>query len=183
MLRGGKGDVGSIGQNYIWSEVAQQMADEILCCDIDEFLYYYAPFCLTNDSIDSALKRLECKRLLCNNEWQDFCDRWANKKETEAFKKLEDIVKALMGQKCFSTDNNIPRKCNFNYHDCGDTQMVGEIPGSTFQIDGYFLPEYSPPLFESTKVVILQVAVAAEFKKNKAETSCVCTQILTINVF
>jgi len=181
--RGGKGDVGSIGQNHIRSEVAQQMADEMLCCDIDEFLCHYAPFCPTDDSIDSALKRLERKRLLRNNEWRDFRDKWADKKETEAFKKLEDIVKALMGQKCFGTDSNIPRKCNFNYHNCGDTQMVGEIPGSTFQIDGYFSPEYSPPLFESTKVVISQVAVAAEFKKNKAETSCVRTQILTIDVF
>ena len=159
------------------------MADEMLCCDINEFLYHYAPFCLTDDSIDSALKRLERKRLLRNNEWRDFRDKWADKKGTEAFKKLEDIVKALMGQKCFGTDSNIPRKCNFNYHNCGDTQMVGEIPGSTFRIDGYFSPEYSPPLFESTKVVISQVAVAAEFKKNKAETSCVRTQILTIDVF
>jgi len=47
--------------------------------------------------INSMLKKLEHKGLLYNNRWQDFHGTWAKKKETEAFKKLEDIVKALMG--------------------------------------------------------------------------------------
>ena len=153
------------------------MADEMLCCDTDEYLCQYALFCPTDDSIDSALKNLE------RNEWRDFCNNWLEEKETEALRKLEDIVKALMGQKCFGTDSKAPRKCNFNYHDCGDTQMVGEIPGSTFRIDGYFSPKYSPPLFKSTKFVISQVAVAAEFKRKKDDFPHVCTQILTIDVF
>ena len=151
------------------------MADEMLCCNIDQFLCHYAPFCPTDSSINSALKKLEHKGLLCNNRWRDFHGTWAKKKETEAFKKLEDIVQALMGQECFGTDSKAPRKCNFNYHDCGNAHMVGEIPGSTFQIDVYFSPEYSPPLFESAKVVVSQVAVAAEFKKNKDDLSHVRT--------
>jgi len=157
------------------------MADKMLCCNIDQFLCHYAPFCPTDGSINSALKKLEHKGLLCNNRWRDFCGTWAKKKETEAFKKLEDIVKALMGQKCFGTDSKAPRKCNFNYHDCGNAHMVGEVPGSTFRIDGYFSPEYS--LFESTKVVVSQVAVTAEFKTNKDNSHRVRTQILTIDVF
>jgi len=159
------------------------MADEMLCCDIDQFLCHYAPFCPTNDSIDSALKQLKHKGLLLDNGWRDFCGNWTNMKETEAFRKLEDIVQALRGQKCFSTDSKAPRKCNFNYHSCGYSHMVGEIPGSTFRIDGYFSPKYSRPLFESTKVVISQVAVAAEFKREKEDSPQVCTQILTIDVF
>jgi len=151
------------------------MADEMLCCNIDQFLCHYAPFCPTDGSINSALKKLEHKGLLCNNRWQDFHGTWAKKKETEAFKKLEDIVQALMGQECFGIDSKAPRKCNFNYHDCGNAHMVGEIPGSTFQIDGYFSPEYSPTLFESRKVVISQVAVAAEFKRKKDDLSHVRT--------
>ena len=67
-----------------------------------------------------------------------------------------------MGQECFSTSSKTSRKCNFNYHDCGDTQMVGGNAGSTFQIDAYFSPVSSPLLFKSEKVVVLQVAVAAE---------------------
>ena len=159
------------------------MADEMLCCDIDQFLCHYAPFCPTNDSIDSALKQLKHKGLLLDNGWRDFRGNWTNMKETEAFKKLEDIVKALTGQKCFSTDSKAPRKCNFNYHNCGYSHMVGEIPGSTFRIDGYFSPKYSRSLFESTKVVVSQVAVAAEFKREKEDSPQVCTQILTIDVF
>jgi len=160
------------------------MADEMLCCDIDQFLCHYAPFCPTDDSINSALKKLERKKLLRNNEWRDFRDDWASEKETEAFGKLEDIVKALMGPKCFGTDSKAPRKCNFNYHNCGNTQMVGEIPGSTFRIDGYFSPKYFPPLFKSDKVMVSQVAVAAEFKRKWKDTPVVRTQtqVLTINV-
>ena len=149
------------------------MADEMLCCDIDQFLCHYAPFCPTKDSIDSALKQLKHKGLLLDNGWRNFRGNWANVKETEAFKKLEDIVKALTGQKCFSTDSKAPRKCNFNYHNCGYSHMVGEIPGSTFRIDGYFSPKYSRPLFESTKVVVSQVAVAAEFQNRLKMVSAV----------
>jgi len=58
-------------------------------------------FCLTNSSINSALKKLEYKGILCNNRLQDFHGTWAKKKETEAFKKLKDIVQALMEQECF----------------------------------------------------------------------------------
>ena len=61
--------------------------------------------------------------------------------------------------------------------------MVGEIPESTFQIDGYFSAEYSPPLFESDNVVGLQVAVAAEFKREVKDTPIVRTQISTIDVW
>jgi len=100
-----------------------------------------------------------------------------------AFKKLKDIVEALMGQKYFGTDSKVSRKCNFNYYNCSDTQIVGEIPGSTFQIDGYFSPEYSPPLFKSTKVMVLQVTVAVEFKRKKNDFPDMHTQILTIDVF
>jgi len=147
------------------------MAEEMLCGDIDQFLCHYAPFCLTEDSIDSVLKKLNHKRILHNDKWWDFCGTWAKKKETEAFRKLEAIVKTLMGQECFGTDSKAPCKCNFNYYNCGNTQMVGEIPGRTFQIDGYFLPEYSPPLFESTKVMISQVSVSQLLSQNKANCS------------
>ena len=61
--------------------------------------------------------------------------------------------------------------------------MVGEIPESTFQIDGYLSAEYSPPLFESDKVVGLQVAMAAEFKREVKDTPIVRTQISTIDVW
>jgi len=71
------------------------MADEMLCCDIDQFLCHYAPFCPTDNSIDSALKKLEHKGLLLDNGWRDFRGNWTDENETEAFKKLEDIVKAL----------------------------------------------------------------------------------------
>jgi len=99
--------------------------------------------------------------------------KWLTKIETEAFKKLEDIVKALMGQECSSTDHKGLRKCNLKYYNCGDTHVVGEIPGSTFRINGYFSPKYSPPLFESTKVVVSQVAVAAEFQNRLKMVSAV----------
>ena len=189
MPRSGKGDVGSIGQNHILSDVAQKMADEMLCCEIDQFLCHYAPFCPTDNSIDSALKKLGHEKILTNYGRQDFSGEeilfqtGEIEIETEVSKRLKLIVKALTEQECFSTDSKAPRKCNFNYHNCGYSHMVGEIPGSTFRIDGYFSPKYSPPLFESTKVVVSQVAVAAEFKREKEDSPQVCTQILTIDVF
>jgi len=58
--------------------------------------------------------------------------------------------------------------------------MVGEIAGSTFQIDVYFLPISSPP---AGKAVTSQVAVAAEFKKKRKDLYDVTAQMLNINVF
>ena len=182
-----KGDVGSIGQNHIRPDVVQQIADEMLCCDINQFLYHYAPFVPSKRSVNNALQKLKHKGLLCNNKWRDFSGdnipSQTGEIETKAFKKLEAIVKVLMGQKCSGTDSKGSRKCNLNYHNCGDTQMVGEISGSTFRIDAYFSSEYSPPLFKSEKVVVSQVAVAGEFKKNRKDFYDVCTQILNIDVF
>jgi len=179
-----KGDVGSISQNHIQSDIAQQMADEIVCCDIDEFLCHYAPFCPTDDSIDSALEKLEHEGLLHNYKCWNFSGNnipsQVNEKETAVFKRLEDIVEALTEQPCSGTDSKAPRKCNFNCHNCGNTQMDGEIAGPTFRIDGYFSPLSCTPL--AGKVVVSQVAVAAEFKK-KDDIYDVRIQILTINVF
>ena len=134
--RGGKGDVGSIGQNHIRSEVAQQMADEMLCCDIDEFLCHYAPFCPTDNSINSALEKLKHEKLLQGYKWRKLgsgkISSKKGKRETKVFQRLKFIVEALTGQECFGTGSKTSRKCNFNYHDRGDTQMVGENAGSTF---------------------------------------------------
>jgi len=179
-----KGDVGSIGQNHIRLDVAQQMANEMLCCDINQFLHHYAPFVPSKRSVDNALQKLEHEGLLYHDKWRDFSGNDIPSKtgKIEAEKKLEDIVKALIGQKCSGTDPKGPRKCNLKYHNCGYTHMLGEIPGSTFRIDGYFSAEYSPPLFESDKVVVSQVAVAAEFKREVKDTPIVRTQISTIDV-
>ena len=103
------------------------------------------------------------------------------RKRLRLLRSSKTLLRPWWDKKCFGTDSKAPRKCNFNYHDCGNAQMVGEIPGSTFRIDGYFSPEYS--LFESTKVVVSQVAVTAEFKTNKDDSHRVRTQILTIDVF
>jgi len=61
--------------------------------------------------------------------------------------------------------------------------MVGENAGSTSRIDAYFSPASSPPLFKSEKVVVSQVAVAAEFKKEKKDFHDVCIQNLNIDIF
>jgi len=185
-----KGDIGSTGQNHIRTDVAQQMAGEMLCCDIDEFMRHYAPFCPTDDSINSALEKLKHEKLLQGKKWRKLgsgkisskTDK-KGKKETKVFQRLKFVVEALMGQECFGTGSKTSRKCNFNYHDHGDTQMVGENAGSTFRIDAYFSPASSPPLFKSEKVVVSQVAVAAEFKKKEEDFHHVCTQILNIDIF
>jgi len=162
------------------------MADEMLCCDIDEFLHHYAPFCPTDDSIDSALEKLKHSQILTENGWRDLCGReipsQTSEKETKVFKRLAFIVEALTEQQCFGTDSKAPRECNFNYHDCGDTHLVGEIAGSTFRIDAYFLPASSPPPSKKAKVVVSQVAVAAELKKNEKDSYDVRTQIRNIDI-
>jgi len=179
-----KGDVGSIGQNHIRPNVMQQMADEMLCCDIDEFLRHYAPFCPTEKSIDGALENLERNEILQGDGWRDFRnnDKPSNtgKAESEAFEKLKDIVQVLTKRKCFGTDSKASRKCNLSYHICGEQQMVGEIPGSTFRIDAYLSPTSPPP--QLREVVVSQVAVAAEFKRKKNHFRDVRTQILNIDV-
>ena len=153
------------------------MADEMLCCDIDQFLHHYAPFVPSKRSVDDALQKMKHEGLLCDDKWWDFSGDdipfKTGKIETEAFKKLEDIVEALMGQECSGTDHKGLRKCNLKYHNCGDTHVVGEIPGSTFRINGYFSPKYSPTLSKSTKVVVSQVAVAAEFQNRLKMVSAV----------
>ena len=179
-----KGDVGTVSQNFIWSDIAQQMADEMLHCDIDEFLCHYAPFCPTSNSVNSALEKLTDERLLLDDKWRHLKGKNIPSKtpeiETKVFSKLKPIFQALTKQNCIGIDSEIPRKCSFNYHDCGDTQMVGEIVGSTFQIDAYFSPISSPP---TGKVVTSQVAVAAEFKKKRKDLYDVTAQMLNINVF
>ena len=182
-----KDDIGSTGQNHIWTDVAQQMTGEMLCCDIDEFLCHYAPFCPTDNSINSALEKLKHEKLLQGYKWRKLgsgkISSKKGKRETKVFQRLKFIVEALTGQECFGTGSKTSRKCNFNYHDRGDTQMVGENAGSTFWIDAYFSPASSPPLFESEKVVVSQVAVAAEFKNKEKDFHHVCTQILNIDIF
>ena len=162
------------------------MADEMLDCGIDEFLCYYAPFCPTDDSIDSALGKLKHDKFITKDGWRGLSGEQIPSKSEESearvFGKLKHIVEALTAQKCFGTDSKALRKCNFSYEDCGDTQMVGEIAGSTFRIDAYFSPTSSPPLYTSEKVVVSQVAVAAEFKKKGKDFHDVRTQILNIDV-
>jgi len=89
-----------------------------------------------------VLKKLKHEKLLQGKKWHklgsgkiSFKTNKKGKKETKVFQRLKFIVEALMGQECFSTSSKTSHKCNFNYHDCGDTQMVGENAGSTFQID------------------------------------------------
>jgi len=150
-----KGDVCSIGQNLIRSDVTQQMIDEMPCCNIDEFLRHYAPFCPTNNSIYIALKKLEDKTLLQDNIWQAFIDKKkpsrTRESEETAFEGIENIVKALTGHYSMAH-----RTCNFKYSICDDTHMAGEIAGSTFRIDAYFSPLSSTPL--PGNVVLSQVA-------------------------
>ena len=161
------------------------MADEMLDCGIDEFLRHYAPFCPIDDSINNALGRLRHDKFLTKDEWRglsgDEIPSKSEESEARVFGKLKPIVKALTAQKCSGTDR-APRKCNFNYEDCGDTQMVGEIAGSTFRIDAYFTPTSSPPLYTSEKVEVSQVAVAAEFKRRRMDFYGVRIQILNIDV-
>ena len=162
------------------------MADEMLDCGIDEFLRHYAPFCPTDDSISNALGRLRHDKFLTKDEWRGLSgDEIPSKsKESEAhvFGKLKPIIGALTAQECFDINSSALRKCNFNYEDCGDTQMIGEIAGSTFRIDAYFSPASSPPLYMSEKVVVSQVAVAAEFKRRRKDFYGVRIQILNIDV-
>jgi len=196
------------------------MADKMLCCDIDEFLRHYAPFCPVDDSIDSALEKLKHEQLLLSElsldpdatairksssrpeleckieppldtlealKWRDLSGEeipsQTNAIETNVFKRLAPIVEALTEQECFGTDSKAGRECNFSYRDCGDTQMVGEIAGSTSRIDAYFSPASSPPPSKEAKVVVSQVAVAAKFKKKEKDFHDVGTQILNIDVF
>ena len=185
--RTARGDVGSIGQNRIRPDVAQQMADEMLCCDFDEFLHHYAPFCPTDDSIDSALRKLERGKFLTVKGWRGLSGNGipsrSQQTEAQVFEKLKHIVKALAKQKYFNANDTDPRKCNFDYDNCGDTQMVGEIAGSLFRIDAYFSPKSPPPLCKSEKVVVSEVAVAAEFKKKEKDFYDVRIQILNLDVF
>jgi len=147
------------------------MADEMLCCGIDEFLCHYAPFCPTDNSIDSALRKLKRGKFLTTDGWRDLnsdgVPSKSEKTEAQVFEKLKPVIKALAKQRYFNANGTAPRKCNFDYEDCGDTQMVGEIAGSTFRIDAYFLPTSPPSSCKSEKVVVSQVAVAAAFKKKK----------------
>ena len=156
------------------------MIDEMLCCDINEFLHHYAPFHPTSNSVDTALKKLEDKNFLQGNQWQMFINgkkpSETGESEEMAFKGIKDIVKALVEH-----DSMAPRHCNFKYSTCGYTNMAGEIAGPTFWIDVYFSPLSSTPL--AGKVVVSQVAVAAEFKRKKCNIYNVYIQILTIDVF
>ena len=175
-----KGDVGSIGQNRVRPDVAQQMVDEMLCCNIDEFLRHYAPFVPSKRSVSNALKNLEKGNLLQDGGWWNLSGNKIPSRtqeiETDVFSKLTPIVEALMKQQCSGTDSKTLRKCNFSYRDCGNTPMVGEIAGCTFRIDACFSPVSSDPL--PGKVVASQVAVAAEFKKNREDVHDVSARIL-----
>ena len=166
-----KGDVGSIGQNHIG-------ADELLCCDIDQFLNHYAPFVPSEASVDSALTNLQLLKYLQNDGWQGLHGKNSPSKtkdiEAVVFRKLTSIVQALKNQECHAVDANTPRKCNFNYTDCGDTPMAREIAGCTFRIDAHFSPASSPSL--SGDVVASQVAAAAGFKRKRKDFHDVSTR-------
>jgi len=161
------------------------MADELLCCGIDQFLDYYAPFIPSEDSVDSALANLKDVGLLQDGGWQDLHGKNIPSKtqdiETAVFNKLTPIIQKLRTQNSAGAVGGTQCTCNFNYTDCGDTQMAGEIAGSTFQIDAYFSPASSSPL--SRNVLASQVAVAVEFKRKRKDVHDVNTRILNIDVF
>jgi len=140
-----KGDVGTIGQKHIRSDVAQQMVDEMLCCTVDDFMHYYAPFHPTDKSVDDALAYSNDQQLLQDGEWWDLHGQNIPSKtretETAVFKKLEPIVHALRNQKNVRTNSDPSdkhRECIFDYHDCGNTPIYGEITGCTFRVEPVF---------------------------------------------
>ena len=141
MPRSARGNVGSIGQNL---DVAQQMADKMLDCNIDEFLHYYAPFCPTDDWIDYCAWKIET--------WQIFNERWMARWRWDSFQiwrirgscffgggKLKPIVKALTAKKVLWHRQQGPlRKCNFSHEDCGDyTEWLGRLQEAYFSLTSF----------------------------------------------
>ena len=161
------------------------MADEMLCCPVDDFMHYYAPFHPTDKSVDDALADLNDQQLLQDDEWRDLHGQNIPSKsreiETAVFKKLEPIVHALRNQKnvCADSDpSDKHRECIFDYCDCGNTPIYGEIAGCTFRVDACFLPGLPGSPRPSSRIMASQVAVAAEFKKSRNDFYDVSTRIL-----
>ena len=173
-----------ISQNHTRAEVAQQMVDEMLRCDIDQFLSHYAPFVPSECSVDMALKKLKGEKLSKDDRWQGLHGENLPSKtqdiDTVVSSKLTRIVEALENQECDGVDSNTSRERNFRYNDCGDMSMAGEIAGCTFLIDACFSPISSPLL--SGPVMASQVAVAAEYRRKMEDFYDVSTRILNIAV-
>ena len=123
--------------NHIRPNVTQQMVDEALSCNFDDFLCYYALFHPDKESVDDVFANLN--GLLQDGEWWDLRSQDIPSKYREnvtaVFEKLEPIIHVLRDQKNVCPDSNFSDKhCKhiFDYCDCGNTPISGELAGCPF---------------------------------------------------
>ncbi|KAF5363267.1 hypothetical protein D9756_001093 [Leucocoprinus leucothites] len=178
--RSAKGDLGAVAQHKIRSEIAEQMAPELLRCPINVFFSHYSPFNPDNDLVDSAVSTLKKENhLTSTGNWRPgtFASiteppaRATSKKASEktpddskheseavVFSKLTQIIKDMVPQ----DGNNDDRTRRFFYTDCGNKVVEGDISGGGFKPDAFVLRnEYT-----GGKITLSDAAVVAEFKKS-----------------
>ncbi|KAF5363266.1 hypothetical protein D9756_001092 [Leucocoprinus leucothites] len=173
--RRAKGDLGAVAQHKIRSEIAEQIAPELLRCPINVFFSHYSPFNPDNDLVDSAVSALKKKNhLTSTGNWRPGTfasltkppakasektpDDSKHESEAVVFGKLTQIVKDMVPQ----GGNNDDRTRPFFYTDCGNKVVEGDISGGGFKPDAFVLRnEYT-----GGKITLSDGAVVAEFKKS-----------------
>ncbi|KAF5363270.1 hypothetical protein D9756_001096 [Leucocoprinus leucothites] len=178
--RSTKGDLGAFAQHKIRSEIAEQMAPELLRCPINAFFSHYSPFNPDNDLVDSAVSALKKKNhLTSTGNWRPGTfasiteppakatskkasektpDASEHESEAVVFGKLTKIIKDMVPQ----GGNNDDRTRRFFYTDCGNKVVEGDISGGGFKPDAFVLRnEYT-----GGKITLSDAAVVAEFKNS-----------------
>ncbi|KAF5363406.1 hypothetical protein D9756_001070 [Leucocoprinus leucothites] len=165
------------------------MAHEILECSVETFLEHYAPFKLSPDSIEAICQKLKHEGLLVPTThlthakdapmqppqsedsfgWKDLEGCTPSKiigTEQGIFKTIEEIVEAVVEPSSGTNDHVDGHRPNYQYKDCPNGNMIGEIQGATFRLDACIIPKNSPSA-ESTTVNTWEAAVIAEFKRGE----------------
>ncbi|KAF5363864.1 hypothetical protein D9756_001087 [Leucocoprinus leucothites] len=162
--RSAKGHVGTVGQNKIRPDIAQQMTRELLQCSLEDFLKSYVPFVPTEAAVDATVSHLKYW-MPAHGSWRGFEGHPPSKvrgNENTVFAKLKPIINALARVPC--SDQDGPRNPTFHYMDTGNTLVKGEIPGSSFRVDAC-LSTSSYKASPST-MKTYEMALIAEFKKS-----------------
>ncbi|KAF5363407.1 hypothetical protein D9756_001071 [Leucocoprinus leucothites] len=182
-------DARQVGINHRRKAVAEAMVHEILECSVETFLDHYAPFKPSPDSIEAICQKLKHEGLLVPTThlthakdapmqppqsedsfgWNDLEGCTPSKiigTEQGIFKTIEEIVEAVVEPSSGTNDHVDGHRPNYQYKDCPNGNMIGEIQGATFRLDACIIPKNSPSA-ESTTVNTWEAAVIAEFKRGE----------------
>ncbi|KAF5348485.1 hypothetical protein D9756_009669 [Leucocoprinus leucothites] len=165
--RSAKGHVGTVGQDKIRTDIAEQMTRELWQCPIQDFLAYYAPCCPTKESVDDAVAALQ-HWMPAGGSWRGFSNKPPSKMDglgkKTVFGKPTPIIKALSKTSCFCENEDRRRDLGFHYMDCGGTPIKGEIDGSSFRVDACLTTSLHN--IRPKELWVSDMALVAEFKKS-----------------